>query len=94
MSLLYLVAVLAASAFHYRFFCRYLCAAGALLGEVAAVGRPPPRIECRECGECARVCPTAAIVVNREVVDATLCLECGRCRRVCEAERLAAKGRQ
>ncbi len=94
MSLLYLVAVLAVSAFHYRFFCRYLCAAGALLGEVAAVGRPPLRLECQECGECAKVCPTAAVIVNREAVDATLCLECGRCRRVCEAEKQAAKNRR
>jgi ferredoxin len=91
MSLLFLVAVLAVSAFHYRFFCRYLCAAGALLGEVAAVGRPPPRLECRECGECAKVCPMAAIIVNREVVDAALCMECGRCRRDCEAEKQAAQ---
>jgi NosR/NirI family nitrous oxide reductase transcriptional regulator len=93
MSLLFLVAVLAISAFHYRFFCRYLCAAGALLGEVAAAGRPPPRVECRECGECAKVCPTAAVIVNREVVDAALCIECGRCRRGCEAEKEAARRR-
>ncbi len=94
MSLLYLVAVLAASAFHYRFFCRYLCAAGALLGEVAAVGRRPRRLECRECGECAATCPTAAVIVNREVIDPALCLECGRCRLVCEAERQAAENRR
>jgi NosR/NirI family nitrous oxide reductase transcriptional regulator len=93
MSLLFLVAILAASVFHYRFFCRYLCAAGALLGEVAATGRPPPRLECRECGECAKVCPTAAVIVNREVIDAALCVECGRCRRGCEAEKQAAGNR-
>ena len=93
MSLLFLVAVLAVSVFHYRFFCRYLCAAGALLGEVAAVGRPPRRLECRKCGECVNVCPTAAVVINREAIDATLCLECGRCRRACEAEKQAARAR-
>ncbi len=91
MSFLFLVAVLAVSVFHYRFFCRYLCAAGALLGEVAAVGRPAPRLDCRECGECAKVCPTAAIIVNREAVDAALCIECGRCRRDCEADKQAAQ---
>lgn len=94
MSLLFLVAVLGASVFHYRFFCRYLCAAGALLGEVAAVGRPRRGLDCRECGECARICPTAAVIVNREAIDATLCIECGRCRRLCEAERQAIKGRE
>jgi polyferredoxin len=92
-SLLFLVAVLAISVFHYRFFCRYLCAAGALLGEVAAVGRRPRRLACRDCGECVNVCPTAAITANRETVDATLCLECGRCRRVCAAEKAFAPPR-
>jgi NosR/NirI family nitrous oxide reductase transcriptional regulator len=91
MSLLFLIAVLAVSAFHYRFFCRYLCAAGALLGEVAAVGRPPAKLDCRACGECAKVCPTGAVIVNRETIDAALCIECGRCRRVCEAEKRAAR---
>jgi dissimilatory sulfite reductase (desulfoviridin) alpha/beta subunit len=61
------------------------------LGEAAAVGRPPPRLECRKCGECVNVCPTAAVVINREAIDATLCIECGRCRRDCEAEKQAAQ---
>jgi hypothetical protein len=86
-SLLFLVAVLAVSAFHYRFFCRYLCAVGALWGEVAAVGRQPRLPPCQDCRECARVCLTGAVVENREVVDRALCIECGRCGRVCEAER-------
>jgi NosR/NirI family nitrous oxide reductase transcriptional regulator len=80
-SLLFLIAVLAISIFHYRFFCRYLCAAGACLGEVAAVGRRATGPG----GEAGRVpagvCPTAAIADGGDDFDATLCLECGRCRR-------------
>jgi len=87
LSLLFLVAVLAVSAFHYRFFCRYLCAVGALWGEVAAVGREPRLPPCQECRECAQACPTGAVIENREVVDRALCIECGRCARECEAER-------
>lgn len=86
-SLLFLLAVLAISAFHYRFFCRYLCAVGALWGEIAAVGRSPRLPPCLECRECAQVCPTGAVVENREIVDRALCIECGRCGRTCEAER-------
>jgi len=81
MSLLFLIAVLAVSIFHYRFFCRYLCAAGAFLGEAAAVGRRASGPG----GECDRVpagvCPTAAIADAGGDFDATLCIECGRCRK-------------
>ncbi len=81
--LIFLLIVLVASVFHYRFFCKYLCAAGAALGEVAALGRRPPRLACGGCDACVAACPMAAIRTNRETVDAALCIECGRCRRVC-----------
>jgi NosR/NirI family nitrous oxide reductase transcriptional regulator len=80
-SLLFLVAVLAASVFHYRFFCRYLCAAGAFLGEVAAVGRRAAGVAREGFGASPGVCPTAAISAPGEAADAALCIECGRCRR-------------
>jgi len=91
-SLLFLVGVLAASAFHYRFFCRYLCAAGALLGEFAAAGRRERVTGCKECGDCVAACPAGAIVSRRGDVDRSLCFECGRCRRACRADDAAAAG--
>jgi ferredoxin len=79
-SLVFLVAVLAASVFHYRFFCRYLCAAGAVLGEVAAVGRAGAVPACGESDECRAACPTGALISRRGDVARELCVECGRCR--------------
>lgn len=80
-SLIFLVAVLAVSIFHYRFFCRYLCAAGAFLGEVAAAGRVASA-RGREYGHVpASICPTAAIGEPGIDFDAALCVECGRCRK-------------
>jgi NosR/NirI family nitrous oxide reductase transcriptional regulator len=80
-SLLFLIAVLAISIFHYRFFCRYLCAAGAFLGEVAAVGRRASAPGGEGARVPAGVCPTAAIAEAGSDFDATLCIECGRCRK-------------
>jgi len=85
-SLLFLIAVLAASIFHYRFFCRYLCGAGAFLGEVAALGRRASGAGRKYDREHAGVCPTAAMTEGGEDFDATLCIECGRCRKVRGAE--------
>ncbi len=64
-----------------RFFCRYLCPLGALLGLAARVA--PWRIRnrqpvCRTCGKCSTLCRTGAIdlqsQVNRE--RCILCLDC------------------
>jgi len=85
-ALLFLIAVLAASIFHYRFFCRYLCAAGALLGEVAAVGRRASGPGGDGGRAPAGVCPTAAIAEGGGDFDAALCIECGRCRKAGRAE--------
>ncbi len=82
-SLVFLAALLVVSVVHYRFFCRYLCAAGAALGAVAACARRSPIPGCEGCGECVAVCPTAAVLSSRGDIDLSLCNECGRCRRAC-----------
>jgi polyferredoxin len=49
-----------------RFWCRYLCPLGALLGLVAkaAVLRPVFAESCGACNRCAAVCPTGAIAAG------------------------------
>jgi hypothetical protein len=74
LALLFLIITLGVSVFHYRFFCRYLCAAGAAAGEVAAVGLRAGRVVS------GGPCPAGAIA-DSGVLDAALCFECGRCRR-------------
>jgi len=80
-SLVFLLVVLAASAVHYRFFCRYLCAVGALLAEVTAAGRRSFVGPGAASGDAAANCPTFAIKPSPPRFDAALCIECGRCRR-------------
>lgn len=67
-----------------RFWCRYLCPAGALMGLFAL--RPLWRrgvSKCTNCGECARRCPTAAIAIDGEPCAHAECLSCRQCVDVC-----------
>lgn len=65
-----------------RFWCRYLCPLGALLGLLSKIGlvRREVNERCTQCGACARDCPTGTIQ-NRgsfpsDPSECTMCLEC------------------
>jgi polyferredoxin len=84
-SLLYasfFLGVLALNLIAPRFWCRYLCPLGALLGLLSKVS--PVRREvnerCTQCNACARVCPTGTIQAERGYAsdpgECTMCLEC------------------
>jgi MauM/NapG family ferredoxin protein len=75
-------AVLALNALGDRFWCRYLCPLGALLGLLSKVSllRPIVRPACNRCGQCVGVCRVDAIDTHHgyEIVPAecTVCLDC------------------
>ncbi len=76
------VAVLALNAWRARFWCRYLCPLGALLGLVSKVAwlRRTTSSLCVECARCARACPTGTIDAARHYAsdpsECIMCLEC------------------
>ena len=72
--------------FRTRFFCRFLCPAGALFSIFARKPLLSRRIadSCTGCGKCARACPMAAIPVKEP--SKTLyydCILCGKCEKLC-----------
>jgi MauM/NapG family ferredoxin protein len=84
------VGVLALNAIRPRFWCRYLCPLGALLGLVSKVAWLHQAVDeatCTACRRCARVCPTGTMVPERatkagrpyvvaDPAECTLCLDC------------------
>lgn len=68
-----------------RFWCRYLCPAGALMGLFShfslfsrSVGE-----SCTGCGKCSRNCPMGAIPEDPKRTVKSECITCLECRNVC-----------
>lgn len=76
------VGILALNAVRARFWCRYLCPLGALLGWVSRIAwlRRSVGDVCVDCQRCARACPTGTIDPQQgfasDPAECTLCLEC------------------
>jgi MauM/NapG family ferredoxin protein len=74
--------ILALNALADRFWCRYLCPLGALLGLLSKVSllRPFVRPACNRCGHCVTACRLEAIDTNQgyEIIasECTVCLDC------------------
>jgi polyferredoxin len=80
--LLFLVGIIAFNLIAARFWCRYLCPLGALLGIISkfAIFRRQVDSACRGCVLCERACPTGTIDPRRnyasDPAECTMCLEC------------------
>ncbi len=84
---LFTIAVLAASLFVYRPWCRFLCPFGLISWGVEQVSLLRPRIDraaCKECKLCVKACPTQAMAdfYADKAIHAD-CFACGACIAAC-----------
>ncbi len=78
--------LLALSLLTPRFWCRYLCPLGALLGLMSKVSLLRWRVDrqkCTECNRCVRECKTAAIRKQADGYFIQECVECMNCIDAC-----------
>lgn len=70
-----------------RFWCKYLCPLGALLGLLSRYSILKREVSegCTSCGMCDTVCQGAAFSKNREEWSKTECLACFNCDDICPA---------
>lgn len=73
-----------------RFWCRYFCPAGALLGLLGRFAPWRRRVKkCVSCGACAKICPTRAISADGLDLARCECIVCRACADVCPARGIA-----
>lgn len=94
--LIFFIILFACIRFSPRFWCRYLCPAGAFL---ALFSRKPlirRRVsdDCTKCGKCVRRCPMNAISEeNPEITRHEECIVCGTCENVCPVNAVSFAGK-
>jgi len=79
-----------------RFWCRYLCPLGALLGLGARLSLFQRRVNdhCTQCGLCASDCPTGTIDAEKEFgSDPAECTMCMRCLESCHQKAVTFTGK-
>ena len=79
-----LAAVIIASVFISRFFCRYLCPLGAfyaLFNRFSLYRMSVDKGKCVDCKKCEESCPMAVEVTGE--INSPECIRCGKCRAVC-----------
>jgi ferredoxin len=81
-----LIVSLAGSFVYERFFCKYLCPAGALLGLLSRVSFLNIRRDadtCIDCGRCDQACMMNVPVATADVVKSSECISCNECVNAC-----------
>jgi ferredoxin len=81
---IFLLGFLIASSFAFgRFFCKYICPYGALLGIISKISLFKYKItsNCKSCVVCQNACPVSA--VEKGKINHMECIRCGICKEKC-----------
>jgi polyferredoxin len=84
-----LVVSFAGSLLYNRFFCKYLCPMGALLGFISKVGLfkvTRNESSCINCSACTKACPVNIDVEKTDCVTTAECINCNRCVDSCPVD--------
>jgi polyferredoxin/NAD-dependent dihydropyrimidine dehydrogenase PreA subunit len=83
--------IIALNHFTPRFFCRYLCPLGALLGLISPLGLFKRRVgpDCNACDECRAACPMGAPGDVPENIRLSECIQCRTCVEACHQKAVA-----
>jgi polyferredoxin len=82
LSMLMLVLVLGLNSIEKRFWCRYLCPLGALIGlgsKFSWIRRRVNEASCVKCGDCVKTCPMGAIhpeTIKNDPAECIMCMDC------------------
>jgi NAD-dependent dihydropyrimidine dehydrogenase PreA subunit len=88
--------ILIFSLFYQRFWCKFLCPAGACNGLVSLLSWRKVRIiqdSCRQCQRCVTVCPMDAFAYKDDqlIIDHAQCILCGECLKQCPHNAISYK---
>jgi len=77
--------IIALNQYAPRFWCRYLCPLGALLGLISPLGLFKRRVgpECNACEDCRAACPMGAPGWTPETIQLSECIQCRSCVEAC-----------
>lgn len=81
-----LIAVLIASAFIERFFCRYLCPMGAvfaIISKLRIAKIKKPTAQCGNCRICTNNCAMGIPLYKSETINSGECINCMKCVTAC-----------
>ncbi len=83
-----LIIVIALSVFIDRFFCKYLCPAGALYGIISKISPAKiKRTSCSGCQKCTKSCPMGINVAEADTINSAECIACGQCLTACPSKK-------
>ena len=89
----FLVVILLSSVFYYRFWCRYFCPVGVVLGIMSflSIWKLRSKENCVFCRACLNTCPVQAIEVTPKEkikINTMECIHCNECVQVCKQRAL------